>query len=96
MGYLTAVSPLVQARAALWRERMRRPVFVSVLLVVLGFGGALGGGALIGEWCLGLVLIAESALVVYVGFQRDDGRGPVDMDRPHTVKDVLLREARRP
>ena len=86
---------MVQARAALLRARMRRPAVLSVLLVVLGFGGGLAGGALVGEWCLGLVLIAESVLVVYVGFARDDGRA-LPVQGEHTVRDVLLAEARRP
>lgn len=62
---------------------------VPVLLVILGLGGALAGGALIGEWCLGLVLIAESAGVVAVGLGMDDGKPP----RPgaRTVEDVFER-----
>jgi len=61
-----------------------------VLLVVLGLGGGLAGGALVGEWCLGLVMIAESVLLVYVGFARDDGTGrPVAEAR--TVPEILER-----
>ena len=55
----------------------------------------MAGGALIGEWCLGLVMIAEAALVVYVGFARDDGGGlPVRGAR--SVQEILADEARRP
>ena len=60
-----------------------------VLLVVLGLGGGLAGGALIGEWCLGLVMIAESVLVVFVGMQRDDGTGR--QPQGHTVPEILER-----
>ncbi len=101
MGYLTAVGPLWQARAVLWAARARRlaarPHLAGVLLAVLGLGGMLAGGALIGEWCLGLVLIAESAGLVAVGLRQDDGQNPAALDgREHTVAEVLAREARRP
>ncbi len=64
-----------QARLAAARQRAGRDrhVLASAALVVLGLGGALAGGALIGEWALGLVLIAESGAVAWWGLQRDDG-----------------------
>ena len=68
----------------------------SALLVMAGLAGGLGGGYLIGIWCLGLVLIVESALLVFVGFARDDQLRLPDMSKVHTVKDVLIREARSP
>src|SRR5215831_15701225 len=79
-------------RHARERARAGRHVITSVLLVVLGLGGALGGGALVGEWALGLVLIAESAGAVWFGLYRDD-RKPV---RGRTVGEVLEVERRRP
>ena len=72
--------------------RVRR--HVNAGLVAAGFAGALGGGWLIGVWCFGLVLIAESALCVYVGFARDDGK-PFPVEGEHSVQDVLRLEARR-
>jgi hypothetical protein len=72
-----------RAAAVLWLAHTRRAGrrlvaarsrLVPVALVVLGLGGMLAGGALVGEWCLGLVLIAESAAMVWVGLNTDDGR----------------------
>ena len=76
------------ARARLARSRH---VLVSAALVVAGLLGALGGGALIGRWCLGLVLLAESAGAVWVGLNRDDGtalprrgeRTPIEAAQDH-------------
>ena len=81
-----------RARHARQQARANRHVLVSAALVVLGLGGALGGGALVGEWALGLVLIAESAGAVWFGLYRDD-RKPV---RGRTVGEVLEVERRRP
>jgi hypothetical protein len=69
------VSVVVRAQAAAWRENGRRfrHQLVSAVLIAGGLAGALGGGALVGTWCLGLVLIAESGLAVWFGLQRDDG-----------------------
>jgi len=61
-----------RARHARDRARRNRHALQSAALIVLGLGGALAGGALVGEWCLGLVLIAESAGAVYFGLFRDD------------------------
>jgi hypothetical protein len=69
---------------------------VPLLLVILGLGGGLAGGALIGEWCLGLVLIAESALVVFVGLARDDGTGRPSSPQGHTVPEILERARNLP
>ena len=88
-----------RAAAVVWaahaqRARVRLAAALGhhapALLVALGLGGALGGGALVGEWCLGLVLIAESAGAVAVGLSMDDGNGP-PRGRPRTVEDVLER-----
>ena len=53
-----------------------------------GLAGALAGGWLIGRWCLGLVLLAESAGFVLAGLLRDDGTG-LPRRGEHTVADVL-------
>ena len=78
-----------------WRARLRRPQASSVFLVLAGLAGALGGGALIGQWCLGLVLIAESAGAITIGMLRDDGTG-IPKRGARTVREVLEDEALRP
>ena len=109
MSFLGGVRPVNAARlrvtwraaAVVWAEHARRfaarhPSFPSLLLVVLGLGAGLAGGALIGEWCLGLVMIAESACLVWVGWNRDDGRGqPAAFEAP-TVQQVLERARHTP
>jgi hypothetical protein len=85
---------VVRAQLAAWRGQARRirarsgRTITSVLLVVAGLAGALGGGALVGRWCLGLVLIAESAGAVWVGLCRDDGQ-PTAVRGARTVAEVL-------
>ena len=64
------------ARVARDRARVHRHALLSAVLIVAGLGGALAGGALVGEWCLGLVLIAESGGAVWFGLFRDDGAAP--------------------
>jgi hypothetical protein len=81
-----------RSRHARVSARRHRHVLTSALLVVLGLGGALGGGALIGEWALGLVLVVESAGAVWFGLYRDD-RAPA---RGRTVGEVLEEARRRP
>jgi len=88
----TAGERLRHARVS---ARRHRHVLAPAALVVLGLGGALGGGALVGEWCLGLVLILESAGVVWFGLQRDDGTPP-QRRGGRTVGEVLEVERRRP
>lgn len=76
-------------------RRHRHPL-TSGALIVAGLGGALGGGALIGEWMLGLVLIAESAGLLVAGLLRDDG-GPEPPPRgAREVEDILDDERLRP
>jgi hypothetical protein len=78
---LTAIAVQVRAQRAAWRGQLQarlarsRHVLVSAALVIAGLAGALAGGALIGRWCLGLVLLAESAGAVLAGLMRDDGTG---------------------
>jgi hypothetical protein len=99
---LRRVGVVVRAHLAAWRLSGRHVrarhghTLTSVALVVLGLGGALAGGALVGEWCLGLVLIAESALAVYVGFGRDDGKGAPRGRDWETVPGILERARRLP
>jgi hypothetical protein len=92
---------VTRAQLAAWRGQARRirarsgRTITSVLLVVAGLAGALGGGALVGRWCLGVVLIAESAGAVWVGLNRDDGQ-PAAVRGARTVGQVLEDERMRP
>lgn len=88
-------------RVRAWLARARLRGYLSrranPLLTVAGLAGMLGGSALIGVWCLGLVLIAESAGAVAVGLLRDDGRErPQVSPQALTVEDILERERARP
>lgn len=84
-----------QARRLAGRARQHRHVLVSALLVVLGMAGGLAGGALIGRWCLGLMLIAESCGLVWWGLMRDDGTG-LPRRGARTVGEILEDERMRP
>jgi hypothetical protein len=76
------------------RIRAARAQIISALLVIAGLGGALGGGWLVGRWCLGLVLIIESAGALWLGLMREDGTAlPRRGDR--TVAEVLHEESSR-
>ncbi len=44
---------------------------LSVLLVVLGMLGIVGGAWLVGMWAVGCAVIADSALLVAYGVLRD-------------------------
>lgn len=48
----------------------------QITALILGALGALGGGWLVGLWCLGLVLIVLSGGVIAWTLFRDDGKGP--------------------
>lgn len=96
---------LWRAVAAQWRPRLAtlrrnvsrdRHALASLGLVILGLGGGLAGGALVGEWCLGLVLIAESAGLVMLGLQRDDGTGRAPGDGDQSLAAILERARRAP
>jgi hypothetical protein len=92
-----AVVWAAHARRARGRLVASRPRLVPVLLTILGLGGMLAGGALIGEWCLGLMMIAEGVGAVAFGLFRDDGTGhpPSPFDAP-TVAQVLERARHAP
>lgn len=92
---MTRLPVRFRASMVVWRARLWRPQSVSVFLVLAGLAGALGGGWLVGRWCLGLVLIAESAGAVVVGMARDDGTGQPRRGS-RTVREVLEDEALRP
>lgn len=104
MADLTGMAVVTRAYLATLRARGRdvrarlvksRHVLVSVFLVVAGLAGALGGGALIGRWCLGLVLLAESAGAVWFGLNRDDGE-PLPRRGGRTIADVAEEYRRLP
>src|SRR6266702_4318246 len=91
MADLSAMAVQVRAQLAAWRGHGRdvrarlarsRHVLVSAALVLAGLCGALGGG-----WCLGLVLLAESAGAVWAGLNRDDGQ-PLPRRGERTIADV--------
>lgn len=88
----------------IWRDRARRArarlhrgrhVLAQAALVVAGLGGGLAGGALVGEWCLGVVLVAESGGALWFGLMRDDGTG-LPRRGARTVEDILEAERLRP
>ncbi len=91
-----AVAAQWRARLASARQRAARSRH-ALTSAALGIGGALGmlgGGALVGRWCLGLVLIGEAGFAVWVGLQRDDGQGRVPSGR--TVPEILERARHAP
>lgn len=71
---------------------------VSVLACALGAVGALGGGYLIGRWCLGLMLILLSVTAVCYGLLREaGGKQPAEqaaVPQVHSLGDVLERARR--
>lgn len=73
----------------------------SIAAVAAGAAGALGGGDLVGRWCLGLVLIILSAGLVAYGLLRDsDGERvktapSVRSLRPGVALDEVFDRARR-
>lgn len=79
-------------RARLSRHRHQ---VTSAALVIAGAAGALGGGAIIGRWALGLVLLGESALAAWFGLMRDDG-AELPVRGARTVEQVLEDERRWP
>jgi hypothetical protein len=87
---LVLVRAQVLGRLARYRSRL-----VSVALVLAGLAGALGGGWLVGRWCLGLVLIFESAGALWFGLFRDDGEH-VPVRGARTPQQVLDDERLRP
>jgi hypothetical protein len=90
VGVVRRARVVVRAQLAAWRGQARRSrrLAASVALVIAGLAGALAGGWLIGRWCLGLVLIAESAGVLAAGLLREDGRAAARRGR-RTVGQAL-------
>ena len=97
VGVVRRARVVVRAQLAAWRGQARRSrrLAASVALVAAGLAGALGGGWLIGRWCLGLVLIAESAGCAWAGLMRDDGTG-LPRRGERTVAEVLEDHRRLP
>lgn len=89
-----AVLSRAHARDLHVRFGRRRHVLVSVLMVVTGLAGAVGGGALVGRWCLGLVVMAEAGGLIWFGLARDDGV-PQARRGTRTVGEVLEDERAR-
>jgi hypothetical protein len=101
---LTGIVVVFRAYMATWRARGRsvrelarrsRHVLVSAALVCCGLAGAAVGGALVGRWCLGLVLIAESCGAIWFGLMRDDGT-PLPQRGGRTIADVAEEYRRLP
>jgi hypothetical protein len=101
---VNAVEVQVRAQLAAWRHHARaararlsrtRHVLVSAALVIAGMAGAAAGAWLVGKWCLGLVVMAESAGVIWFGLMRDDGAG-VPRRGERTVAEVLDEQRRYP
>lgn len=86
------------AHARRLRDRLarQRGQVTSVLMVFLGLGGGLAGGALVGEWMLGLVLIAESCGLLVAGLMRDDGTGSPPAGDDRSLNAILERARRAP
>ena len=84
-------------RAARARRALRavRHQLVSAAMLLAGMGLGLLGGALIGRWCLGLVLIAEAAGLIAVGLLRDDGTA-LPRRGSRSIGEVLEEERRYP
>lgn len=80
----------LRMRAALVRQRVRRRrhMLVNSALIVAGLLGALAGAYVIAWWAVGLVAIAESCGLAYVGLQRDDGE-PLPIRGARSVDQVL-------
>lgn len=99
LSLITGIEGPVRDRAGV-RQRVRGLAqlprrLASVLLLAGGLAGALAGGWLIGRWCLGLVLISESAGAAVAGLLRDDGAGAVPPGA-RTIGEVLDQERNRP
>ncbi len=71
---------------------MRTPV----VLLLLALAGMLGGGALIGVWCLGVCLIADSAAVAVFALIHDwpERKPGVHVVRPGLTLAQVLEKAR--
>ena len=79
---LRLLARLHRVRWAARRRRGRRwlasraQMLAAAALMTAGGLGGLAGGWLIARWALGLVVIAESAGLVWLGLNREIGGGP--------------------
>jgi hypothetical protein len=91
-----AVAATWRARLASARQRASRSrhALTSAALVIGGALGMLGGAALVGRWCLGLMLIGEAGFAAWAGLQRDDGQGRAPSGM--TLPEILERARRAP
>lgn len=64
---------------------------LSVVVLLLALAGILGGGALIGMWCLGLCLIFDSLAAGAWALLRDDGTAVPGVHEVPTLHQVLER-----
>jgi hypothetical protein len=96
---MTQAAAVLALRAHLWawrghlhetRWKVRRVLAIrsALLLVIFGGLGGIGGGFLIGHWAAGLVIIIESAGLVMLGLNQDDGTDVPVLGR-RTVDQVL-------
>jgi len=77
-----------------WKLRRAMAVRSAVLLVILGGLGGIGGGWLIGRWAAGLVIITESAGLIMLGLNQEDGT-ELPVRGARTVGQVLADEQLR-
>lgn len=68
---------------------------VSFAACALGAAGALGGGWIVGRWCVGLVLILLSVSAITWGLLRDDGRGEKPQEPQALTVAEILRKSER-
>ena len=80
---------------ARWRLRAALARHSSLLMMFAGALAMLGGGALIGRWCLGLVLIGQGVFVCWLALNREEPEH-VPARGARTVAEVLSDEQWRP
>ena len=72
---------------------------LSAVLLLCSLAGIIGGAWLIGMWCVGLAVIADSIAVGVFAWFRDDGKHAASVHQIHgvpTLQDILDREQARP
>ncbi|HCU97092.1 MAG TPA: hypothetical protein DHU96_32025 [Actinobacteria bacterium] len=73
-----------------WVRRMT-PVGRQVALLVCSLAGVILGAALIARWAVGLAVIADSVLGVWLALYRDDGQRMPQVDGVVSHEAVLAR-----